>query len=253
MAIPGAALSLVRARSRSVELRDVIVGTVTQNEFSVAPAPGQPADLIAGTSGAFLFRGQNPVGMVLEVDRPDLAWALRMDEIKARLARFMGDATQQVACDDPAVPEAMKPHCAPVVPASADRLTFRAVDWAPHPVDGSASPSDMVAGSGPYIAPLTGVIRLEFEAAETVELSRIVIRSSADGQTTFVPKTIRITSDASSGNTRRPLGFARRDMPPTGVLDIKRGAKFARRVTIEISSSWGGGSPVQIDAVEFYK
>lgn len=249
---PGSGVTVLRGRQKSQESRDGTVGAVTFEALSVRPAPGQPEDFFAGTSGATVFAGDLPVGMVTDAETAGEAWALRMDEITGRLSRWIEGVQDGRICDDPAVAERVA-ACRPEEAPQGDALPFEIVKWSQHPVGESVDPVAMVQGRGPYVADLVGGLPLKIEVLfpDTVVVGRVILRSGADGQSSFLPRSVRVTVDTSDGPVRRPLTFINRDMPPDGVLDVERRKTYARRATIEILSTWGGGSPVRVDEIAF--
>lgn len=250
---PGLTASVVRSYQQSQELRRVTLSAVSFVRFSVVPAPGEPADLFAGTSGALVFDGQMPIGMVTDAETAGEAWVLRMDEIVGRISRWIEGTQEGRVCDDPVLAERVAACVDTESLIVGPGLPFRVTEWSAHPVDGAVDPLAMAAGEGPYVAPLAveAPLRIEVLFPETVTVGRVVLRSEADGETEFKPRTVRIMTDATAGPVRRPLTFINRDMPPDGVLDVVRRVTYARRVTIEVLSTWGGGSPVRLDAIRF--
>ena len=247
---PGSPVTVLRGRQKSQDARGGTVGAITFEKLSVHPAPGQPADFFAGTSGATVFSGEMPVGMVTDAETAGEAWALRMDEVAGRLSRWIEGVQDGRVCDDPAVAERVA-ACRPDTKPEGDALPFEVVQWSQHPVGDSVDPMAMAQGKGPYIADMVGGLPLKIELLlpETLVLGRVTLRSEADGAESFMPRSVRVSVDTSDGPVRRPLNFLNRDMPPDGLLDVERRKTYARRVTIEILSTWGGGSPVRIDEI----
>lgn len=235
-----------RARQQSVEGRRVQLHSKDFTHIRLVPAEGEQADLFGGTSGATVFMAGTPVGMVLEAESADAAWALRMDEIVNLLARFMGEvATVKPACD-----AGVSSTSCQVPVASVVGDPYEVTGWSAHPVDGAADPTALARGEGPYIAPLAAdepiVIRLALK--ETDRLRQISILSEP-GDGAAVPQNIEIVTDTSDGGRGRPNPMPRRDMSPDGSYDNRVGERFARYVEIRITSSWGGGSPIRIDRI----
>lgn len=246
---PGSPVTVLRGRQKSQDARGGTVGAITFEKLSVHPAPGQPADFFAGTSGATVFSGETPVGMVTDAETAGEAWALRMDEVAGRLSRWIDGVQDGRVCDDPAVAERVA-ACRPEPEPEGDALPFEVVSWSQHPVGTGVDPVAMAEGKGPYVADMVGrPLKIELMFPETIVLGRFTLRSEADGTQSFMPRSVRVTVDTSEGPVRRPLSFLNRDMPPDGLLDVERRKTYARRVTIEILSTWGGGSPVRIDEI----
>lgn len=234
-----------RARQQSVEGRRVQLHSKDFSKIRIVPAPGEQSDLFGGTSGATVYMDGSPVGMVLEAETADAAWALRMDEIVNILGRFMGEVPAQTNCEKGVLSEACDQ---PVATVEGD--PYEVVGWSAHPVSGAADPSTIAGGETPYIAPLSpdDPVVLDIVLTGTDRLRRIRILSEP-GEETAVPKDIEIITDVSAKGRSRPNPMPRRDMSPDGNYDNRVGERFAKRVTIRITSSWGGGSPIRIDRI----
>ena len=234
-----------RARQQSVEGRRVQLHSKEFARIRLVPTPEEQPDLFGGTSGATVFMDGTPVGMVLQAETADAAWALRMDEIVNMLGRFMGEVPPKANCEQGVLSAACD---APVVPAEG--APYEVIAWSAHPVGGAADPSAIASGEGPYIAPLSPhePVVLDLLLTDTDRLRRIRILSEP-GEDTAVPKDIEIVTDVSAEGRSRPNPMPRRDMSPEGRYDNRVGERFAKRVTIRITSSWGGGSPIRIDRI----
>ena len=235
-----------RARQQTVEGRQVQLHSKDFTHIRLVPIAGERVDLFGGTSGATVFIEGMPVGMVLEAESADAAWALRMDEIVNMLARFMGEvAALQPGCPADTPPASCE---APAAPVAGD--PYEVTGWSTHPVNGATDPTGLARGEGPFIAPLSAdepiVIRLVL--TDTDRLSQITIISER-GDGTAVPQSIEIITDTSEEGQGRPNPMPRRDMAPDGTYDNRVGERFARYVEIRITSSWGGGSPIRIDRI----
>lgn len=239
-------VTVIRYEQGSVETIRSQITTVTFSHFDITPQSDETRFFAARTSGAFVFRGTTPVGMVIEAGTRDAARVLRMDEIYARLRRVVEDWYEDVGCTNPEGCGVPEPDLAP--PSLSG---FRLTEWSAHGLTADQGPEAMVAGTGPYVVPLSpsSPVTLTFEADEIREVSRIVVTSDADGSETFSPKLVIVRIDTSAGGIDRWRNFlSPRDMVPGEVLDLRRGPTYARRVQIEIRSSWGG-SPVRIDGI----
>lgn len=235
-----------RARQQSIEGRRVLLHSKDFTRIRLTPAEGERADLFGGTSGATVFIEGTPVGMVLEAESADAAWALRMDEIVNMLARFMGEAAVlPLSCAENVPP----PSCEAVAaPATGD--PYEVTEWSTHPVEGATDPTALARNGGPYIAHLSpeDPIVLRLTLTETDRLRRVRILSEP-GVGTAVPQNIEIVTDTSENGQGRPNPMPRRDMSPDGSYDSRVGERFARHIEIRITSSWGGGLPVRIDRI----
>ncbi len=234
-----------RARQRSAEGRRLVLHSTDFRQVRLVPAEGETPDLFGGTSGATVFLDGTPIAMVLKAEAADAVWAMRMDEIVNLLARFMGEVPTARSCGEGVLSEACPE---PAAPAQGD--AFEVLAWSVHPVQGTADPSTMATGGAPYIAPLRPgePIVIEIALTGTDRLSRVRIVSEPTDDAS-VPKDIEVVTDISDGAVRRPNPMPRRDMSPDGLYDNRVGERFAKTVTIRITSSWGGGSPVRIDRI----
>ena len=79
-------------------------------------------------------------------------------------------------------------------------------------------------------------------------LSRVRLLSEP-GAEAAVPKDVEVVTDVSADASPRPNPMPRRDMSPDGLYDNRVGERFARSVTIRVTSAWGGGSPIRIDRI----
>ena len=245
----GDAALLKRARQASTEGRRVLVHTVTFDRIRLEAAPGEADDLYGGTSGSVVFADDVPIGIVLEAETRAEVYALRMDEIVNRVSRYMGEVQNGPICGAGDLPDDMIAGCPPPAP-SGPGLRFEVLSWSTHPVGGAQDPVAMAAGQGPYVAPIGPgrPIVIEIGLTEADRLHRVQILSlPSDGA--FVPKSIDIVSDPTGGPIRRPNPFPARDMAPDGNYDNQVGERFARTVTIHVTSTWGGGSPARIDKI----
>ena len=244
--MPGQPVSVVRYEQGSIETIRSVITSVTFTHFEITPITEETRFFAARTSGSFVFDGQKPVGMVVEADNRQSAYVLRMDEIHDRLRRVIEDWFEEDGCTSPKGCDSAVPDLAP-----ATLSGFRLTSWTPHAISGEYGAEAMVAGLAPYIAPLSRnePITLSFEADKILEVSRVVLTSRADGTSSFSPKLVVVQVDTSSDGIDRWRNFrSPRDMVPDHALDLSRGPTHARRIRIEIRSSWGEG-PVRIDSV----
>lgn len=242
---PNEEATVVRVQQGSVETIRSHVAHVDFTQFSLAPDGDETRFFAAGTSGATVLQGGTPIGMVLTADSRDLAYALRMDEIQARLRRVIEDWFVEGSCTE-------GDTCGEVPDLAAQSLSgFQLSAWQPHGVTADTGADAMVSGSGAYIAPIARgePVTLTFESAELREIRRVVMTSRADGQEAHAPKLVKVMIDAASGVVANWRAFkAPTEMAPGQALDLRRGGTFARRIRIEVHSAWGG-SPVRIDSI----
>jgi hypothetical protein len=242
----GQPVTVVRYEQGSVETIRSMITTVTFSHFEIAPVPGETRFFAARTSGSFVFSGDRPIGMIVEAGDRQSAYALRMDEIHDRLRRVVEDWYEDEGCTDPDGCDTPIPD-----PAPATLSGFRLTGWSPHAISGDYGAEAMIAGQAPFIAPITRdrPVTLTFESDDIHDISRLVLTSKADNETSFSPKFVIVRIDTSSDGIDRWRNFkSPRDMVPGEPLDLRRGPTHARRVQVEIHSAWGAG-PVRIDSV----
>lgn len=242
----GQPVTVVRYEQGSVETIRSMVTTVTFTHFEIAPAPEETRFFAARTSGSFVYDGERPLGMIVEAEDRQSAYVLRMDEIHDRLRRVVEDWYEEDGCTDPEGCDSPIPD-----PAPASLSGFRLTGWSPHAIGGEFGAEAMVAGQAPYIAPIArgAPVTLTFEADSIRDISRLVLTSQADNDTSFSPKLVIVRIDTSSDGIDRWRNFkSPRDMVPGEPLDLRRGPTHARRVQVEIHSAWGNG-PVRIDSI----
>lgn len=234
-----------RARQQSVEGRRVQLHSKDFSKIRLVPTPEEQPDLFGGTSGATVFIDGTPVGMVLEAETAEAAWAIRMDEIVNLLSRFMGEVPAKENCD-----QGMLSGACDAPAESVEGAAYEVVAWSVHPVSGAPDPSAIAGSQAAYFAPLSAgqPVVLELVLTDADRLRRIQILSEPDPDAA-VPKDIEIITDVSAEGRSRPNPMPRRDMSPDGRYDNRVGERFAKHVTIRITSSWGNGSPIRIDRI----
>lgn len=252
---PGTELMLQRPRQRVFEGRRLLVHSSGPELVRLLPAPGERADLFGGTSGAVAFLDATPIAMVLRADGAGAALAMRMDAVRAIVGEVLMERpatrtteTGQVESDLTESPVADPPRRGAVSLPPGDPL--EAVEWSAHPVDGAVDPATMLEGGGAWVFHLgEEPVHLTLRLTETDRLSRIRLRTLM-GAGAAVPRRIGIVTDSSTDPARRrPSQIPAPEMTPDGEFDLRVGERFAHTVKITIRSSWGGGSPVRLDAV----
>lgn len=236
---PGTPVVLNRPRQRVVEGRRLLVESTGFRQMRLVPPVGDTGDLFGGTSGAVVFLGKQPIGMVLQSEDASVALALRMDEIVAQLSRFLGGPAP-AATTSPAPATAKLPEGDPIA----------ALSWSAHPIDGASDPTAMLAGEGPWVFDLSAdPVTLDLQLKETDRFSIIRITAQEDAATA-IPRLLSITSHASDDPARpRSADLPAPEMTPDGQFELRIGERFAKGITITIRSSWGGKSPVRIDNI----
>ncbi|WP_139194633.1 hypothetical protein [Roseovarius tolerans] len=242
---PGTQLMLQRPRQQVFEGRRLVVHSSGPKLVRLVPAPGERADLFGGTSGAVAFSGTTPVAMVLKASSANEALAMRMDSVMTLVGQILEARPTGPA---PEVAKDAKDVDRIVTLPQGDPLD--AVSWSAHPVDDAVDPAAMLAEEGAWIFQLgPEPVHLTLRLARTDRLSRIRLRTAV-GTGSAIPREIGIVTDSSTDAARpRPSSIPAPEMTPDGEFDLRIGERFAHTVTITIRSSWGGASPVRLDAV----
>jgi len=238
----GARTQLLRLRQSGEPERVEMLVTDSQYLTLEAEIADGRSELFKGTSGAFLFAENKPLGMVVEALSPTAGRFIRIEEIYQNVARRVSRrAGFSVADAD-----------APVVAADGDDigLAFRLDGALLPPIAPDFSESNL-SGSGSYVFQLTRPNRIAFQAAgdESVSLSQVRLR--ADIESGFaVPRDIRIdVSSSPDGQRTRP--FYSGEMPSDGVLVAKAQPTRVRWVFVTVSSGWDS-SQIGLDSVTFH-
>lgn len=236
----GARLQLLRLRpSGEPERIDMVV---TQSEYLTlnAQISDGKSELFKGTSGAFLFDNDKPVGMVIKALSATEGQFIRIEEIyqnvSRRISRRAGYAQTTVQAVE-AAPDAL------AIPLEFVEATLP-------PIAPEVSEENM-QGSGSYVFRLTKPNRITFKVieGEAVTLSGLRITSALDG-VAGLPRDIQIdVSSAPDGARIRPLYAGQ--MPPDGNLDIKLAGTRVRWVYVTIRSGWDRAE-IGLDDVVFY-
>ncbi|MEM9013357.1 MAG: hypothetical protein AAGE18_19220 [Pseudomonadota bacterium] len=197
-------------------------------------------EVFQGTSGAFFFVGDMPVGMAVEALDPRRARFVRIEEIAMNLGRWLRSDSTAFAAQGPSA----------TVPGDQPGLAMRMLDAQTPPISPELA-ADRVLGPGAYVAEPRGpvVLDLGFEGEEAVTLTRVLMESAAE-QGQAVPQTVLIQVDSSRRPPYRWRRFWSGDMGRDGVLDTgARAATQARRMRITIRSAWTAG-PIRLDRIE---
>lgn len=191
-----------------------------------------------GTSGAFAFVGDAPIGMAIRSSAQTRAEFMRIEEIAMNLRRYLSEHGTSFGAIDAAAVE----------PAAEGGLTLRLDSASIAPVN-PAFPAENVLGEGLYVFEAVGRPELMFSiAAESgVGLSRVRVTAPTDAGYGF-PRDVKIEFTPFP-DARRWFDFGTFRMAPDGVLDT--GAiqpRSARLIRLTVLNVWGE-SPVAIGSV----
>lgn len=226
----GAQVQLLRLRQSGEPERIDMLITDSQYLTLDADISDAKSELFKGTSGAFLFAGDTPLGMVIEAVSPTKGRFIRIEEIFQNVQRRVERRAGFASAEDPA-------EASPAL--NEEGLPFVFVSATLPPVDPDLSEANL-AGAGSYVFTLTKPNRIAFKGVGTAALpvSRITVVSAIE-DVAGLPKNITIeVSSSEDGLRTRP--FASEEMAPDGVLDVKRSSTLARWVFVTVQSGWDG-------------
>jgi hypothetical protein len=228
----GARAHLLRLRQSGEPERVEMLITDSQYLTLDAETADGKTELFKGNSGAFLFSGDRPIGMVIETPSPTKGHFIRIEEIFRNLERRLDRRAGFAAADQPDVPAAE---------TSEGALLFRFVDATLAPVDPDQSEANLTA-PGSYVFKLTRPNRIAFkvDGPKAVAVSRVTILSSADAPAGLPRDIVIEVSSNEDGSRVRPFGAGA--MMADGRLDIRRQATKALWVFVTVHSGWD--SPV---------
>ncbi|MBI6630810.1 hypothetical protein [Pontibaca salina] len=192
-----------------------------------------------GTSGAFAFVGNKPVGMAIKSPEDTTGLFIRSDEIHLNVNRYVNEirAPRAVAADTvPSMPGALP-------------LVLRRTS-AP-PINPQYAPENLL-GAGPYVFDLSGRVTIEFDIpGEGVSvISRVLITAPSGGDYSLPHEIFVEVSPFPGGGRYFALG--RFQMGFDGVLDTGRVAsRNARRLRLTVLNAWSDG-PVAIEEVRAF-
>lgn len=205
-------------------------------------AAGETREVYQGTSGAFLYVGDVPVGMVVTAPDATTVRALRIEEMQAPLQAWLASGSfgaLEAAAD-----------AAGGGGAGAAGMPFDVTEWTGVPVE-PFGPTGLSSGAHPFrAAPASGEVSFVAEIGDTpVSVRSIVLSAGAVPDGVSAPRLVRVEID----RTRRgPADFRTvwsGDMPPDGSAIEVSLTTFARRIRVTVLSGWTPGAPVEIGAV----
>lgn len=204
----------------------------------------RPGDeVFEGISGSFLFIGARPAGMAVEALDQRSARFIRVEEIHAAAARWIGRRG--------AVFEAAAPEAPAGLEAQAPELAVKPERAAPALSPAFAVGNALKDGPQAYVfapqGPNRMAFRIEGEAAKS--LTRAALLTDPEGGHAL-PRAILIEVSSREDGGGAPRFFASGNMGPDGRFDQKRSPVLARWIFVTISSAWSEG-PVRLDRIRF--
>lgn len=202
-------------------------------------------EVFEGVSGSFLFIGAKPVGMAVEATGQRSARFVRIEEIHANAARWIGRRGAVFAASTaPEGPSTAIASEAPELPVRLER--------AAPPLSAQFAAANMLAdGPQVYVFQPQGrnqlAFRLEGDGAKP--LSRVTLVTDSEGGHAL-PQDILVEITTREDGGGAPRFFASGRMAPDGRFDQKRSPVLARWVYVTISTAWSEG-PVRVDRIRF--
>lgn len=240
----GGEVQLQRLRS-SGEVERIPMQITRTDYLTLEAVVAKPGDeLFKGTSGAFLFEGDRPIGMIIEAMTPTEGRFIRIEEIGQNISRRISRQAAPIAAGGGgALP----------VPEQSDNrasLAFEAVSAILPPLTPDQGEANLT-GPGVYAFHLTRPNRIAFRVRgdAAAVLSRVRIEAARE-EDLATPRDITVEV-AADGAGQRARPFAMGVMGPDGVLELTGAPTSARWVYVTIRSAWDE-APVGLDAVSFH-
>ncbi|TNF57464.1 MAG: hypothetical protein EP307_13960 [Rhodobacteraceae bacterium] len=200
--------------------------------------PTDPSDILAkGTSGAFAFAGDAPIGMAYEVE--DGATFMRAEEIHMNIARYLSEQGATFSATLEQTP----------IAAAANAVPMTLAGSSVPPINPQFAPENML-GPGLFVFQPQRLNQFTFDVQgdDAKPFSSISISAPTDAGHAL-PKDLLIEFSTSRSDARW-IQWGRGQMGPDGVYDS--GARAARNMAalrVTVLSVWGDG-PVAIDRIE---
>lgn len=233
----GRKVQMLRLRpSGDIERLDM---SVTKSDYLTLEAriENSEDELFKGTSGAFLFDGDKPIGMITQALSATEGRFIRIEELHMNLLRRLNRrAGFQVAAPSP-----------PSQNTTSQGVPLEFISASQAPIFPDVSEQNMLQ-EGSYVFQLSRPNRIAFKvkSRDAISLSKVQIFSDVDADYA-IPRNIRIDV-SSSPDGSRPRFFGAAEMGPDGIFDFSRAPTLTRWVFITVSGAWEGGA-LGIDSV----
>ena len=230
---------LVRVDASGLETRDDMA--ITAVDFATISATAAQTEIYQGTSGAILRLGSLPIGMAIQSANTSQASFLRMDEIVARIRRLLSGKTVSPA---PVPPDTDTAAGSGLCPQGA--IALGAVTCAAEPTAPEYACGNLVAGGiTAYPAGTSQRIEVQFATPRPVPLGAVTL-AAPRLEGFAVPQHLNIEVSSASGAPRWTR-FGALDMPPTGQVTIRNGARpYANRIAVVLQGSWDPHLPAAL-------
>ncbi|QUJ76967.1 hypothetical protein KDD17_02640 [Sulfitobacter albidus] len=193
-----------------------------------------------GTSGAFAFANDEPIGMAIESEDVNSILLMRSAEIYMNVARFLAEESGAVTAQSEPVHE---------VEANEQRLELVSATAAP--IEPQYAAENLLTEGSYVFDPIRNTeILFRAEGDAPVALSQFIMIAPING-TYALPKDILVLTDASAAGTRfRP--WVRGQVAPDGAFDSGPNApRSARWIKILILNARAAG-PVAIERISVF-
>lgn len=240
----GQQAELVRIRpSGDFERVDMII---TRSDYLTIDAKVLDVDqeLFKGTSGAFLFDRDIPIGMIVEAITATEGRFVHIEELEMNLSRLLNrkigfqTVPSRSTTSNDANPAELKNQIPVEFISATQPPTFP--DFA----------EENVLGDGAYAFDLPRPNRIAFKVIgpDAVPLSSVKMMSDPNADYA-VPRTIRIDVSSSLDGSR-PRHFGSSEMGPDGLFDLTRSPTLVRWVFVTVSGAWENGA-LGIESIRF--
>lgn len=213
--------------------------TISRREYLTlqAQVTGSDADVYQGTSGAFAFVRDEPMGMAITSGASDQLTLMRSEEIALNVTRYLSahGATFSSAND-------------PTPPVEAGQIPLRFISATAAPTSPEFSPENVLTSGSYVFAPQRNMeIILKVDGPDPLPVRQLLITSNPE--TAYaLPKRILISTDASENGDRYRV-WTRGEVAPDGIFDTgQMAARNARWIKVQILDSWEMGE-VTIDKI----
>lgn len=201
------------------------------------------AEVAQGTSGAFAFVGDQPVGMAITSTATGRATFIRVEEIHMHIGRYLAEQGGAYAA-----PTTVSVQQQAEASIAVGAVTLQLEGTSMPPINPAFAPENLLE-DGLFVFDQTRTMRMSFSMADngvsTIRQLQLISPASDEYAT---PKTILVQySVDSEGLSFRE--WMRGQMAPDGVFDSGMLApRNMRRIAITILDTWSDG-PVAIDQV----
>jgi hypothetical protein len=201
---------------------------------------GEVREVFQGVSGGFLYVGETPVAMVLTAPTATSVRALRLEEIREPLARWLNAGTFGAEGQE----------AAPAT-AAPEGLAFRVTEWSAEPVAPDFVAAGLATGANGFRAPpgRTSLV-VELDPAGPVPVGALRLAGPAPGGEASPVRSIAVELDRGTPERPRWAGELSLDLPPNGGATVVPLNTRARRIRLTVLSQWDAALPFEISGLQ---